>query len=332
MGKLVLAALASAALGCSTATAPAIGASDTELGDSSAATATDSTPPDASSVQDTAAKCQSYAPGAALGVLKGDKLGEISGLADSRRNAGVLWIHNDSGDKARLFAVNLAGTLVSELAVPGAKAVDWEDIAVGPGPNPAKTYLYIGDIGDNSLIRDKIVVYRAPEPLVDPGLPGAAQNLVDMETFEFHYPDGPHDAESLLVDPWTGDLFVLTKANDGKSKLYQAKAPLQPGPATSLVKVAKLEFGKGVLPGDKLATAGDISADGLSISLRSRDKAMEWRRLPGESVAMTLLGAPCVIPLKAEDQGEAFGYAADGTGFHTVGEGKGAKLLFYLKK
>lgn len=328
----VLVLFAVAAAGCAeAATSGADGATGVTQ-DATDETAGDAQTDGAMGGADGLAKCRPYSAGAALGALKGDKLGEISGLADSRRNSGVLWIHNDSGDKARIFAVNLAGTLLSEVTVPGASAVDWEDIAVGPGPQAAKSYLYIGDIGDNQALRKTIFVYRAPEPLIDPGLPGAAQNLADVETLELVYPDGAHDAESLLVDPWNGDLFVLTKAADGKSKLYLAKAPLQPGSPLGLVKVAKLEFGKGVLPGDELATAGDISADGLSLGLRSRDTAFEWRRLPGESVAMTLLAAPCVIPLALEDQGEAFGYAADGTGIHTVGEGKGAKMLFYKLK
>lgn len=281
---------------------------------------------------DASTTCRPYLAGAALGTLKGDKLGEISGLADSRRNPGVLWLHNDSGDKARIFAVNLAGALVAEVALPGVKAVDWEDIAVGPGPQTGSTYLYIGDIGDNQANRKTLKVYRAPEPLVDPGMPGASLELSAVETLELRYPDGPHDAETLLVDPWTADVLVLTKESSGKSKLYLAKAPLMPGAVADLIKVGKLDFGKGVLPGSQLATAGDISADGLSIGLRSGDTAFEWRRLAGESVAMTILAAPCAVALAKEGQGEAFGYAADGTGFHTVGEGKGAKMLFYRLK
>lgn len=281
---------------------------------------------------DASTTCRPYLAGAALGTLKGDKLGEISGLADSRRNPGVLWLHNDSGDKARIFAVNLAGALVAEVALPGVKALDWEDIAVGPGPMAGSTYLYIGDIGDNQANRKTLKVYRAPEPLVDPGMPGALLELTDVETLELRYPDGPHDAETLLVDPWTADVLVLTKESSGKSKLFLAKAPLLPGAVADLVKVGKLDFGKGVLPGSQLATAGDISADGLSIGLRSGDTAFEWRRLAGESVAMTILAAPCAVALAKEGQGEAFGYAADGTGFHTVGEGKGAKMLFYRLK
>lgn len=273
--------------------------------------------------------CRPYQVGQALGALKTDKLIEISGLVESRRNIGVLWLHNDAGDSPRLFAVGLAGNLLAEVAVPGAKAEDWEDVAMGPGPLAAKPYLYIADTGDNAANRDQVTVYRAPEPLIDPGLSGVQTSLEQVESFAFRYPDGPRDAEALMVDPLSGDLFVVSKESDGKSKLYRAKAPLQPGSAVELAKVGKLEFGKGLLVGDELATAADIAADGLHFAIRTRDHAFEWPRLPGESVPQALFAAPCVLPLKSEDQGEALAYAADGSGFYTVSEGKGSKILFY---
>ena len=41
-------------------------------------------------------------------------------------------------------------SLVARLDIAGADNCDWEDIAVGPGPDPQKTYIYIGDIGGNA--------------------------------------------------------------------------------------------------------------------------------------------------------------------------------------
>lgn len=276
-----------------------------------------------------ASACRSYQPGQALGALKTDKLNEISGLAESRRNIGVLWLHNDAGDEPRLFAVGLAGNLLAEVAVPGAKALDWEDLALGPGPLAGQPYLYIADTGDNAAAREQVTVYRAPEPLIDPGKAGVQTALEQVESFAFRYPDGARDAEALMVDPLSGDLLLLSKESDGKSKLYRAKAPLQAEGVTELVKVGKLEFGKGLLPGDQLATAADIAADGRHFAIRTRDHAFEWQRLPGESVPQALFAAPCVLPLRNEDQGEALAYAFDGSGFYTVSEGKGSKILFY---
>lgn len=316
--KLVIFATALGILGCSDPAA--VAAADAGGADSATTDAVD-----------TGARpsCRSYKTGQALGELKTDKLNEISGIVESRRNIGVLWLHNDAGDSPRLFAVGLAGHLLAEVAVPGAKAEDWEDVAIGPGPLVAKPYLYIADTGDNAANRDQVTVYRAPEPLIDPGLGGVKTSLEQVESFAFRYPDGPRDAEALMVDPLSGDLFVVSKENNGKSRLYRAKAPLQPGSAVELAKVGKLDFGNGLLLGDELATAADIAADGLHFAIRTRDHAFEWPRLAGESVPQALFAAPCVLPLKSEDQGEALAYAADGSGFYTVSEGKGSKILFY---
>src|SRR5689334_14681170 len=59
---------------------------------------------------------------------------ELSGLAPSHRHPGVLYMHNDSGDTARFFAMSEAAVGLGEFRVQAASAVDWEDIAVGPCP------------------------------------------------------------------------------------------------------------------------------------------------------------------------------------------------------
>src|SRR5436309_124045 len=83
---------------------------------------------------------------------------ELSGLVLSRTQPGVLWTHNDSGDRARVFAVTPAGRVLADLDVPAAHNVDWEDIALGPGATPAGpsgrgAALYLADIGDNAAQR-----------------------------------------------------------------------------------------------------------------------------------------------------------------------------------
>src|SRR5690348_5947993 len=106
---------------------------------------------------------------------------ELSGLVLSRRRPGVLWTHNDSGDAPRLLAVRASGRLVGDVAVTGASAIDWEDIAIRGGT------LYVGDIGDNKRSRPEVVVYRVPEPAA-----GATQSA-PATALRLRYPDGPHD-------------------------------------------------------------------------------------------------------------------------------------------
>src|SRR5262245_52674772 len=96
--------------------------------------------------------------------LENQDIKESSGIAASRRNADIFWTHNDSGDGPFIYAFDRQGKHRGVWRVAGAKAIDWEDMAVGPGPRRGQSYLYLGDIGDNSRKRDQITVYRVAEP------------------------------------------------------------------------------------------------------------------------------------------------------------------------
>ena len=134
---------------------------------------------------------------------------EVSGMVLSRKNSGVLWVHNDSGDSARVYALTLDGRLIATFILVGVDAIDWEDIAIGPGPEPGLDYIYVADIGDNGFSREEIEIYRFPEPLVDKGTQSV---LVDrVERIVLSYPDQAHDAETLLVDPVDGGIYIITK-------------------------------------------------------------------------------------------------------------------------
>ncbi len=101
-----------------------------------------------------------------LGMIKSSEIDEASGLAASRQTPGVLWTHNDSGDKARLFAIDEQGELLMTCTLAGVTARDWEDIAIGRGAIEGESYLYIADIGDNSSKHDACYLYRFKEPAV----------------------------------------------------------------------------------------------------------------------------------------------------------------------
>jgi hypothetical protein len=256
----------------------------------------------------------------ALGHVAAPEATELSGLALSARQGGVLWAHNDSGDRPRLFALRTDGSLIASLDVPGADAVDWEDLAVGPGGD-----LLVGDLGDNDAVRDSIVVYRVPEPRLAarPAATAPATRLT------LRYPDGAHDAETLLADRRTGELVVVTKRVSGVSGVYAARVPPRGAPATATLRHAgDLELGLG-----GLATAGDVSADGRVIALRTYTAVHAWARRPGRSLAATLTGSrPCTSPtgLGGEGQGEALALARDGRSFFTVPEGAAATLRRYV--
>src|SRR5436190_1174098 len=101
-------------------------------------------------------------------AFQSPRLVESSGVAVSRAYPGVLWTHNDSGDGPYLYATDLRGTDRGALLVPGAQAIDWEDMSLGPCPlafvPPARSCIYLADTGDNLEFRPFVTVYAIPEP------------------------------------------------------------------------------------------------------------------------------------------------------------------------
>jgi hypothetical protein len=222
---------------------------------------------------------------------------ELSGLV--RSPAGGFWAHNDSGDGPRVFRLDNQGRIVSEITLNGATAVDWEDIAVRGHT------VYVGDIGDNLAQRADIAIYRFTE--------GSA----NATKLTLRYPDGAHDAEALLVDPRNGTPIVVTKDFGGAAGVYVG---------SKLRHAATLKLGLGAA-----ITAGDISADGRTIVLRSSDRAFVWTRRRGESVADALKRDTCVAgaDLLKEGQGVSLALTRDGRAFYTVPEGPNPALRRY---
>jgi hypothetical protein len=247
-----------------------------------------------------------------LGKVASPEATELSGLVASAAQPGVLWTHNDSGDRARVFAVKADGSVVADLDVPGAQAVDWEDIALARGK------LWLGDIGDNAEARDGIDVYVVPEPDVP-----ASGSTASATRLALRYPDGAHNAETLLVNPLTGrELAIVTKDISGRSGVYVARAP-----AWRLRRVGALALSFG-----SLTTGGDVSADGRIVVVRTYTGIVVWVKRPGASLAATLRRAPTCrgrIDLGGEGQGEAIALSRHGRAFFTVAEGASPPVRRY---
>ncbi len=266
-------------------------------------------------------------------VASGDLI-ELSGLASSRLSDGVLWAHNDSGDTARVFAMDARGGVIATYTLAGADASDWEDIAVGPGASRDAAELYVGDIGDNARARADVVVYRLREPKVTRGGAPVAATVADVERLTLHYPDGPHDAETLMIDPVSGDLIIVTKDTAG-SEVFRVAGTLDAGATVTLELVGRIDFGslkrRVAFPDDApvlarvggaFATGGDISASGDMMAIRTYSTVWLWSRSPGQSIGEALAGAPCEAATAAEKQGEAIALDADGRGYVTSSEGE----------
>ena len=271
----------------------------------------------------TKAACDTFAPGVALGTVTINGLKEASGIAASRRNPGVLWTHND-GSGGAIHAVAMNGTHLATFYL-NSPVLDTEDIAVGPGPVRGTSYLYVGDIGGKRG-RNRVQVLRIPEPFVDPAWAGNPPSVAftGVETFTLSYPDGSYDAESLMVDPVLGDLFVVTK-QDGMARVYRTN--LNGVPGGSLVRwlfVAAIPF--------SLASGGDISADGKQIVLRREEYAQAWERSGGESVGAALARSGQAIPVigpPVEPNGEGIALLPSGKGYVTIGEGVNPPIYFF---
>src|SRR5262249_38380028 len=159
-------------------------------------------------VRQQARKSAPYGPPITIATIKENAISESSGLVASRLTPDAYCTHNDSGDGPFIYSFDIRGDSLGIFRVTGAQARDWEDISIGPGPQPDIPYLYIGHIGDNNDVRQDVVVYRVPEPALNAGTrkltkakPGTTE---PAEAIRLRYPDGAHDAEALLVHPVTG--------------------------------------------------------------------------------------------------------------------------------
>jgi hypothetical protein len=276
--------------------------------------------------------CPRFASGRVTGRVEASAIVEASGLVASRSNPGVLWVHNDSGHSEQLFALTTFGKTLAKYSLPHADCVDWEDIALARGPE-GRWYLYVGDTGTNRAARSVLTVHRLEEPSVRVDQPPLEAVLDRVEMFELEYPDAQsYDAETLLVDPETGDLLLVTKTTSGTSGVYRARAPLLAGARRKLELVATLRTVLDAGRGSERTTAGDISPDGRWILIKTYTHAYLWHRPIGASIARALAAPPCEVPLEREPQGEAIGFSADGRGYFTLSEGESQPIYFFERR
>ena len=265
------------------------------------------------------------------------QLDEVSGVVASRAHPPNLWVHNDSGGEPAVTLITPVGASLGTYTLTGATNVDWEDIAIGPGPKRDTSYLYLADIGDNASARDPVVVYRVPEPADAPD--GSGRTLSGVETISLRYPDQPVDAESLIVDPLSGDLFVIDKEyTSGIGKVFRApKSRLADGADITLDEVASFTVpaedpgSAGLLPGT-IITGADVAPDGTAGLVRTYSQVLAFVRPTGAPLAAAFGVDPCSAPAAAERQGEAVGFAADGTSYFTISEGAGAPIHHFVAR
>ena len=147
------------------------------------------------------------------GSVANDNIDEASGIVSSKNNKNLVWVHNDSGNLSRIYAVGLDGSHLGTLQLSGIRGRDWEDICIGPGPEEGIDYIYIGDIGDNFSIKEKKKIHRFKEPVINldsTQIPFEIK-IDKVESITYTYPDGKWDAETIMIDPISKDLYIVTK-------------------------------------------------------------------------------------------------------------------------
>jgi hypothetical protein len=253
---------------------------------------------------------------------------EISGIAASGINPDIYYVHNDSGDTSRFFSIYPNGQVKSTVYFKGDPkeirgVYDCEDIAVGPGPVKGKNYVYMGDIGDNYSVRKYLTVYRMEEKRS-----WETDSIAKADAAPIHlkYPDGPKDAETLMIDPIEKLIYIVSKRQDSVT-VYTSPLNYKPNDTVVLTKRCKLFFSGYKL--FKWITAGDISKDGKQILIKSYTKVYYWEREGNEPIWKTLQKKYRVLPYIQEKQGEAIGFTPDGKGYYTTSEGVYSPIYYY---
>ncbi len=208
--------------------------------------------------------------------IKDARITESSGLAVDRAGT-VYWTINDSGDRGVAYGVGLDGTVQGTLNY-RAQPIDVEAIAVH------QDRLYIADIGDNNAERNSVRVFFFSNPRAN-GL------TVSYHAYDFRYPDGPHNAETLLVND-SGRLFIVTK-DDKEGAVYAAPRKPERQGVNDLKKVGsappEVTDGTFLPDGERIALLTYTSIDVVDASSYKVVASADIPRQPqAESLTMSM--------------------------------------------
>jgi len=259
-----------------------------------------------------------------VGRIESRDVRESSGIAASPCQPGVFWTHNDSGDDAYIFAMSETGKDLGTYRVANAQNDDWEDIASYKDTD-GTCYLYISDTGNNKLERSELHVYRVKEPTIsNSGSPSDEEDAIQTEPAQlakFKYQDTPHNAETLMVNPKTGDVYVLTKRLDGPSLVFKFK----PNFGQTVIAEKVGEVSVPAVP-NGLLTGGSISPDAKRVIICDYSGGYELA-VPSSTFDDVWKSKPVKVDLGERKHGEAITFTADGKAVIGTNEGKKAEIF-----
>lgn len=263
-----------------------------------------------------------FEKGKTLSELTNKKLKELSGLTESHRYPGMFWTHNDSGNNAEIFLIDRDLNIKMVVTLQNIDNRDWEDLTVGPGPDAQKSYVYVGDIGDNDAVYPYKYIYWFEEPEMNGNNIDISLDSVGKITFQLE--GAVKDTESLFIDPTSKDLYVISK-RENPVALYRLNA----AEGTDTLTARKIMN----LPQHKTVSADYSPKDGLLI--KNYDTILWWENKQGMDLMTLLKESPVEVPYEKEPQGESIAWLKDGSGFYTISETKKKTptyLWFYERK
>ena len=249
--------------------------------------------------------CPPVVQSTVTGTVEDPALDEISGVVVGARMDGVLWVEEDSGNDAAVYALEPTGELVAKVTVDGATNEDWEDLAWARGR------LWVGDIGDNERERSEIRVYSFREP-GDRGVTSVAATTVRLR-----YEDGPHDAEAMFVDPRGEHLYLIVKQlTELESAVYAVPLDqVRPSEVGVLRQVARVPLW--------IVTAADLGPAGIAVRNYLTTLVFPWS--DDRTIVSTLEGMSCPVSLGPS---EAIAQTRDGRALYSIAEGVGPPIRY----
>lgn len=251
-------------------------------------------------------------------------LDEISGIAESYSNHNALWSEEDSGNENKIYLLDIAtGQQLANVRLSVGNR-DWEDMSSAPGPDQNLHYIYLAEIGDNKRVNPTKYIYRFEEPSLAGLYPKDEDYKLNVDKIAFQYPDGIKNAEAVMIDPLTKDIYVISK--EDQAVVYVARYPQSTSEVITLTKVGKLPI--------PTVTAADISPDGTEIIIKNYARIFYWKKTGSESVTQLLKRKPRLLPYVPEPKGESVCWNADASGYYTTSErgDRAPQILFYKRK
>jgi hypothetical protein len=247
--------------------------------------------------------------------LENDAINEASGMVRSPNGATHLWLHNDSGDTARVFAVGPEGQDLGIVDLNDAVFVDAEDIAGSSCPDLSAPCLWVGDFGNNFGGRVDQTIYVIEEPAPEAGTADIGWRL------PMALPDSTINVEAMVVFPDASGIVIIVKEDVVRPDVYYAEGPFADGVPAEFERVGTIEaFGVDLNQG-LLVTAADLHPSGTQLLLRTYTGIGLYELdSPLDLTEPTSLGGELITVFTAEPQGEAISFDDSGMAYWTVSE------------